>query len=45
MVQGFVDADGQFLTREAALVRARETGQLLPHRPIWGDKLYSENLW
>ena len=43
--QGFLDDQGNFLDRPAALIHARECGQLLPERPLWDDWLYSENIW
>ena len=44
-LQGFLDDQGNFLNRKAALAHAVSCKQLLPDRPIWGDDLYSENLW
>jgi hypothetical protein len=43
--QGFIDNRGNFLTREEALVIAREAGQI--RRRCGGDEhaLYSENLY
>lgn len=43
--QGFVDAAGNYLSREEALVRARATDQLRDDREVIGNQLYSENLW
>lgn len=42
--QGFLDANGVFLSRAAAKVVARELGQLLP-RAHDGDILFSEDIW
>ncbi|MGL5156029.1 MAG: hypothetical protein ACRC9G_09135 [Aeromonas veronii] len=44
-VQGFIDQNRQFLTREEAWVVAREAGQII--RRVGGDEgcLYSENLY
>lgn len=43
--QGFLDQEGNFLNREEALLHAQDCKQLLPDRPLWGDELFSENLW
>jgi hypothetical protein len=43
-VQGFLDADGQFLTREEAVIRAKQTGMITQPK-YRQDKLYSEDLW
>ncbi len=43
--QGFLNEDGEYLTRAEAFVVAKENGQLRADRPIWYDELYSENLW
>lgn len=43
--QGFVDANGQYLTRRQALVRASFTEQILDRSQLRGDRLYSEDLW
>jgi hypothetical protein len=43
-VQGFLDANGKFLTRTSAKWRAHETGQLLP-RASSLDILFSEDIW
>lgn len=42
--EGFLDNDGNYLTRTDALFRAQECGQL-NDRDIIGGQLYSENLW
>lgn len=44
-VEGFLDSAGRFLNRTEALIIARSREQLRTDRPIWGDDLYSENLW
>jgi hypothetical protein len=43
--QGFLDHEGNFLDRAAALIHAKNCNQLRSDRPIWDDWLYSENLW
>lgn len=43
--QGFLDADGQYLTRYRALRVARRTGQLREGIPVYYGELCSENLW
>lgn len=44
--QGFIDADGKFLNRKAALMRAEETGQLKRDPKGYdGPELFSEDLW
>jgi hypothetical protein len=43
--QGFLDESGRYLTRKQALVSAQVNGQMREDRPVWGDQLYSENLW
>lgn len=42
--QGFLDDKGNFLNRADALIHAQACNQL-NDRPLWGDWLYSENLW
>lgn len=42
--QGFLDDQGNFLDRAAALLHAQACHQL-NDRPLWDDWLYSENLW
>lgn len=43
-VDGFLDADGNFMTREQALVYAISVGQI--KEPQWEEsKLFSEDLW
>lgn len=42
--QGFIDENGNFLTREEAAIHARETGQL--KKPLTAPpRLFSEDLW
>lgn len=41
--EGFVDEDGEFLTREEAAGRALHNGQIRELR--WGKQLYSEDLY
>lgn len=45
--QGFVTADGRFLTREQAGALAQRTGQLKPGVVLSerGGQLFSEDLW
>ena len=43
--QGFLDNESNFLTREEALLHAQDCNQILSDKPLWGDELYSENLW
>lgn len=43
--QGFVDADGHYLTRKQALVSAQLNDQMRVDQPVWHGELYSENLW
>lgn len=46
--QGFYDANGLFLDREKAYIRAKETGQLQRDpNPLkyQGNQLFSEDLW
>lgn len=43
--QGFVDADGRYLTRARALVSALCNKQVLDENDIRGGQLYSEDLW
>jgi len=43
--QGFLDADGRYLTRRQALISARANDQMRVDRPVWHNELYSENLW
>lgn len=43
--QGFIDTWGNFLTREEALQRAVETGQLKTKLTYPPHKLYSEDLY
>ncbi|MGE4043393.1 MAG: hypothetical protein AB7F35_00970 [Acetobacteraceae bacterium] len=47
MQQGFVDSQGQFLTREEAWKVAEAAGQLLDRAPTdgRGGTLYSEDVW
>lgn len=42
--QGFLDDQGNFLDRAAALVHAKVCNQL-NDRHLWDDWLYSENVW
>ena len=46
-LQGFIDSTGQFLTREEAMIVAKEANQLIPRktRSESEDTLYSEDLW
>jgi hypothetical protein len=44
-VQGFLDADGQFLNRQEGMERAKACNQLLVHSAYPSDLLYSEYLW
>lgn len=43
--QGFLDDQGRYLTRRQALIVARKAGQLLPHREVVQEMLFSENVW
>jgi hypothetical protein len=43
--QGFLDSEGEYLTRKEALDNARFNDQLRDDRPIWNEELFSENLW
>ena len=43
--QGFLDESGQYLDRKQALMVAQSNGQMREDRPVWGDELYSENVW
>lgn len=43
--QGFVDAEGTYLHRKAALARAFATGQLPPDFKPCAGILFSEDLW
>lgn len=43
--QGFVDADGNYLTRQRALAVALRNKQVLDENDIRGGQLYSEDLW
>lgn len=43
--QGFLDADGRYLTRPQALVSALCNKQVLDENDIRGGQLYSEDLW
>lgn len=43
--QGFLDADGRYLTRRQALISARANNQMKADRPTWHGELYSENVW
>jgi len=43
--QGFVDENGGWLSRKAALYVATQANQLLPNEPIRANMLFSENLW
>lgn len=43
--QGFLDADGRYLTRRQALVSALCNKQVLDENDIRGGQLYSEDLW
>lgn len=45
-IQGFLDSDGEFLTRKQAFLLASENGQLnrIPHQ-YCGNELYSEDIW
>ncbi len=42
--QGFLDDQGNFLSRKDALIHAKACNQL-NDRPLWDDWLYSENVW
>jgi hypothetical protein len=42
--QGFLDAEGRYLTRAQAMVNASLHDQLRADRPVYYE-LYSENLW
>lgn len=46
-VQGFLDSDGNFLTRLEAMKLAKENGQFSrnPDDGYQGDELYSEDIW
>ena len=41
---GFLDDSGRFLNRKEAMVHARSLYQL-NESPIYGDELFSENVW
>ena len=43
--QGFLDEDGNYLTREQALERALETNQVKDINNIRAGILFSEDLW
>lgn len=43
--QGFLDADGRYLTRRQALYNAQVNNQLKPNEPIRMGQLFSENVW
>lgn len=43
--EGFLDSQGNYLTRKHALKVAKDVGQLLNDVDVIGDELYSENLW
>lgn len=43
--QGFLDSDGNYLTRYQALRVARAAGQLKPDQPIRCGMLFSEDVW
>lgn len=44
-VQGFMDNEGNFLTRMEAMIVARAANQLIPNSSHIQDTLYSEDLW
>ncbi len=43
--QGFLDDQGNFLSRAEALIHAQACGQEFTKHPLWDDWLYSENVW
>ncbi len=43
--QGFLDAEGRYLTRKQALVSALVNDQVIDRTKIIGYQLYSENVW
>lgn len=43
--QGFLDENGEYLTREKALERALETNQIKNMNNIRAGMLFSEDLW
>lgn len=42
---GFLDNEGNFLNRKQALIYARDLFPQLNEKEVYGDELYSENLW
>lgn len=44
-IQGFIDADGRFLSRKQAEVSARINGQIKNDGKLIGSVLTSEDLW
>lgn len=44
-IQGFLDSNGNFLTREEALEVARNADQLLDPKNVRLKKLFSEDIW
>ncbi len=43
--QGFLDANGRYLTRKQALVCAEVYGQIKPGTVIRANRLFSEDVW
>lgn len=43
--QGFMTSTIRYLDRSAALMLAKNNGQLLPDEPVHAGQLFSENLW
>lgn len=44
-VQGFLDSDGKFLTREEAVTVALAAGQIKNTHAIRAGELFSEDIW
>lgn len=44
-IQGFLNDKGEFLDRESAFIEAERCNQFKKDVEVWGNKLYSENLW
>jgi hypothetical protein len=43
--QGFLDANGTYLTRQQALLSAQLHGQIKPGTVIRANRLFSEDVW
>ena len=44
-IQGFLDSNGKFLTREEAVIVALESGQISSDHVIRSGELFSEDIW